>query len=719
MSIIYNEQTKVFQIDTKNTSYAFCITNLNFIEHLYYGKKVPNVDLRYLRNRQIYTFSATLNGEGREFAESTFLTEISSINSTDFREGSVAIENADKTVGNRFTYFRHEITDGREKIEGLPYSYADEQTQTLKLSLMDEEKLVLAELYFVVFPQEDVIARHIEITNLSDGEIRILRAQPINVDLPRYDFDYVEPIGMYLYEFGQIQRTPLKKGFQGAKSNTGSTSHHNNPLFMLCEHNATERTGDTYAFNLLYSGGFSNSVEVDRLGSTRIITGMNTDGFEWKLSSGEKFISPEGVMTFTDKGIGQASRNFHDHIREHIIEKKFAYKSRPIVVNSWEGSDMDVSEKSMLQLAKDAKEVGADTVVLDDGWFRSVCEEGLGDFCLDNKKFPNGLAYVSDKIHEMGLKFGIWFEPECCVEKSSAYEIGILRTRNAPALCREQNVRDFTNEQNIEDIYKKMTAILDGLNVEYLKWDYNRYIHEAGSQTCPYGELKHRQILGVYKLLQRIKDRYPDILIESCAGGGGRVDLGMLYYSPQIWLSDNTDPYARAYIQYGATYGYPTSSLSCHVTKGKGTSQRESTYKFRYLVSSMGAYGYELDLSKLTPQEKAELNEYSKAYQKYAQFVIDCDLYRLWDINDDRYSAYMQVNKDKTKALFTFIQINSKGFYENILLRLDGLDENKTYKEESSGEIYSGAALMCAGIRLESLFKIGAGGGFQLLFTEV
>ncbi len=722
MSVTFHKDSKIFCIETKNTTYAFCITNLQFVEHLYYGKKIRFCDLTYLSNRQIYTFSANFEGQGREFSESTLLWELSSGNSTDFRDGSVWIENADGTVGNRFTYQSHEIYEGRTPLDGLPYSRAGKNTQTLVLRLFDEEKQVEADIYYVVFPDEDVIARHVEFINRGKAPIYLLKAASLQVEFPHSQFDLVECTGMYSFEFAKVQRTPLKKGLQGYKSGLGSTSHNCNPLTILCEKGATEDIGEAYGFNLIYSGAFENQIEVDRLESTRVLSGINTDGLHYAVQAGEKFVTPEGIMTYSCEGIGQLSRNLHDHARNCIIPEKFVNAPRPLVVNTWEGSGMDVNEEGVLKLAESAKDVGADTVVLDDGWFRGSIQEGLGDFFLDKTKFPNGLKSVADKVRAMGLKFGIWFEPECVVPISTYFKNNpdcALRARKSTNYSREQFVLDFTNDENVENMFKRMAEVLDDVQPEYLKWDYNRYIHEAGSKRCPYGELNHRQVLGVYKLMQKIRDRYPDMMIEGCAGGGGRFDLGILFYSPQIWVSDNTDPCGRLYIQNGATYGYPTSAISCHVTHNRGAGAVDSSLKFRYIVSCLGPYGYELDITKLTKEERATLNEYTQSYRKIAQFALNCDFYRVIDIAEDKYSAYMQVSKDKSKALFTFIQLNAKAFYENIWVRLKGLDENAIYVEEGSGKRYSGSALMYAGLRLPDLFRLGNGNGFHLQFTKV
>ncbi len=722
MSVSFDKDKQIFRLDTKNTTYAFCITNLGLVEHLYYGKKVGVCDLTYLSNRQIYTFAPNIQGQGREFTESTLLFELSSGNASDFRDGSVWIENGDGTLGNRFVYDSYEIHEGRTPVEGLPYSRADENTQTLVLHLLDEEKRVAADIYYVVFPNEDVIARRVEIINLGKAPLRILKAYSLQVEFPRSDFDMIETGGMYGFEFGAVHRNPLRKGIQGSKSLVGSTSHHVNPFMILCDKNTSEDVGEAYGFNLLFSGSFSNQIEVDRLENTRLLSGVNPDGFGYTLQAGEKFITPEGIHTYSDKGVGQISRNFHDHVRNHIVPEQFAYAKRPIVVNTWEGSGMDVSEQSVLALASCAQEVGADTVVLDDGWFRGGITEGLGDFTLDRAKFPNGLKYVADKIREMGLRFGIWFEPECVVENSEHFKTNpncALRTRETLTYCREQLVLDFTNDEIVEYMFGRMIALLDEVKPEYLKWDYNRYIHEAGNKNTPSGELWYRQTLGVYKLLQKIRDRYPDMLIEGCAGGGGRFDLGILFYCPQIWASDNTDPLGRSYIQNGASYGYPNSAISCHFTHGLGAGGVDSRAEFRYLSACFGPYGYELDITKLSKEERGELREYTERYKEIADLVLEGDFYRVIDVMGDMYSAYMQVSKDKSKALLTFLQLYTKPFYENILVRLKGLDENATYREESTGATYSGSALMYAGLRLPNLFKIGNGGGMQILFKKV
>lgn len=721
MSIRYDHFNRTFKIDTKESSYVFCISEGDIIEHLYYGKKIYDSDLAYLSHRQGYSFAFAEDNVDCKFSLSTVFTEYPSLNAGDFRDGAFCIENADGTIGNRLCYKRHSIYKQRKSIPGLPHSRINENCESLELVLTDEEKSIEVVLYYVVYADEDVIARYQKIKNKSKGTAYVLRASSTCVDFCDSDFDLIELRGIYAYERASIQRVPLKKGFQSIASTLGTTSHHTNPFFALVGKGATEDLGEAYGFNLVYSGSFFNQIEVDRLGSTRVISGINPTGFRWELKTGESFYTPEAIMTYSDAGIGGMSRNFHDHIRANIIEPNFVYTSRPIVVNTWEGSHFDVTENSVLALADEALKVGADTVVLDDGWFRDGEKTGLGDWLLDKEKFPNGLSGLADKIHEKFLRFGIWIEPEMAA-KESRFAIEnpdkILRTREMPVTGRHQYVMDLTSDEVVDYVFDTVTSALDGVAVDFIKWDANRYITEAGSKSCTAGEVYHKQILGVYKLFEKFKNKFPSVLLESCSGGGGRFDLGMLYYSPQIWTSDNTDPYGRVYIQYGTSVAYPTSSISCHYTMGHGYSGRESTPEFRYLVAAFGPYGYELDLTLLPDEEKTELKKLSDRHKEIEEFNLSCDLYRLISPETDRFCAYMQVSKDKKQALFTLLELHATPYTQSMVIKLKGLDENIVYKNTSTGEKKTGTTWMYAGIRINDLWA-KSGSGQQILFRAV
>ena len=720
--IRFNEQEKIFHLQTKNTSYVFYVSDHDALEHLYYGKKVPDDKIKYIGNRQIYGHVAHEYRDRRDFNASVQGFEIAPFNSGDIRTPSV-VYNCDGRVDcNRLRYRSHKIYKGRKAIDGLPYSRESENTETLEIVLTDDDNRVEFTLYYVVFADVDVIARHQKMKNVGTMAVTIQKFASMCLDFYGMDFDVITLEGMYLYERAQASRHPLQRGVFTNNSLTGTTSHNRNPFLALCSHNADEDIGEAYGFNLLYSGNFADEASVSFLGDTRVTLGIDATGFNWTLQSGESLVSPEAIFTYSDQGLGGMSRNFHDHIRQSIIEKQFVFAPRPIVINSWEASYFTVSEEKVLSLAEAAKDCGIDTVVLDDGWFRPNDGQGLGDWRTEKQSFPSGIQGLADKIHAMGLKFGLWLEPEMVNENSDLYRAHpeyALSTAKTPLISRSQYILDLTRAEVVNLIADRISQELQGAKIDYIKWDFNRYMGEAGSFVTPQGEVYHRQMLGAYKLLAILKERLGDVLFETCCGGGGRFDLGMLFYSPQIWTSDNTDPYARTFIQYGSSYAYPVSTISCHFTCGDCTSGRESTYEFRYNVAAFGSYGYELDLSKYSAEDKAIFKGYSETYRKYEDLNLRGDLYRLISPENSSFCAYIKVSKDKNKALLTFLELNATGFVESMTLRLKGLDPEKVYKNEETGAILYGATLMNVGIRIGDLFRKKRSDGYMVAFTAI
>ena len=722
MSIRFNEQEKIFHIQTKSSSYVFCVSDYQTVEHLYYGKRIPDDNVRYISNRQIYSFFALEDKENRHFAMATVGLEVAPFNSGDVRTPSVVFDYENNVGCNRLRYRGHQIYKGRKEIDGLPYSRATEETETLEICLTDDENAIEVVLYYTVFESVDVISRYQTIKNIGGGKLTVRKFASMCLDFYRSDFDVITLQGMYLYERAQVSRNPIHRGVFKNGSIVGASSHHRNPFIALCDKNADENIGEVYGFNLVYSGNFSEEVEVDRLGDTRIMAGLDDTGFSWDVKKGEILSSPEVVLTYSDCGLGGMSRNFHDHIKNSIIEQEFVYAPRPIVVNSWEASYFTVTEDIMLSLANSAKDCGVDTVVLDDGWFRDADTKGLGDWRTDKAKFPSGLKGLSNKIHAMGLKFGLWLEPEMVNDDSDLYRTSadcVLSTAKKPYIYRNQYVLDLTREENIQRIASRILEELQGVEIDYIKWDCNRYLLDGSSRSTVSGEVYHRQMLGVYKLLSLLKKGLGNVFFETCSGGGGRFDLGMLFYSPQIWTSDNTDPYARVYIQYGTSYAYPMSAISCHFTKGDCTSGRESTYEFRYNVASLGSYGYELDLSEYSAEDKAIFKKYSQMYRQDEDLTLQGDLYRLISPESDKFCAYVKVSKDKNKAQLTFLEINATGFVESMTLRLQGLAPDKLYKNEETGEVHYGATLMNVGIRIGDLFRKKRSDGYMVNYTAL
>lgn len=720
--IRFNEKEQIFHIQTERSSYVFCVSEHNSLEHLYYGKKIYDDNVRYIGNRQIYSHVAHEYREKREFNTSVAGFEIAPFNSGDIRTPSV-IYNCDGNLDcNRLRYRSHKIYKGRNPLENLPYSRAADDTETLEVVLTDDENQVEFTLFYTVFASVDVIARHQTVKNTGKTDVSIQKFASACVDFYGMEYDVLTIEGMYLYERAGVSRNPIKRGTFKNESLTGTSSHNKNPFIAICEHNADEDKGEAYGFNLLYSGNFADEVSVSFLGDTRVLLGLSDTGFLWTLKPSQTFCSPEAIMTFTDCGLGQMTRNFHDHIRRSIIEKEFVNSPRPIVINSWEASYFDVSEEKMIDFANVSKDCGVDTVVLDDGWFRPNDKKGLGDWRTDKERFPTGISGLADKIHALGLKFGLWLEPEMVNEDSDLYKTHpeyVLTTSKKPLISRSQYVLDLTRDEVVNLIADRISEELKGADIDYIKWDFNRYMTEAGSFVTPQGEVYHRQMLGAYKLLAILKERLGNVLFETCAGGGGRFDLGMLFYSPQIWTSDNTDPYARVFIQNGTSYAYPVSTMSCHFTRGDCTSGRESTYEFRYNVASFGSYGYELDVNKYSDEDKQKFKYFSEEYRKIEDLNLKGDLYRIISPESGSFCAYIKVSKEKDRAIFTFLELNATGFVESTVVRLKGLDPNKVYKNSETGELLYGATLMNVGIRVGDLFRKKRSDGYSVLFTAM
>ena len=722
MCIVFDNKSKTFYLNTKNSSYVFCVSDFDTLEHLYYGKKIPLEDIRYISNRQIYSFQSHEDRESRLFSTATVGLEIATFNSGDFRTPSVVYDYENKVNACRLRYISHEIFKGRKAVEGMPYSRINNECESLEVLLADDDRHLEVTLSYTVYPEEDVIARHQTIKNVGGGALKISKFASFNLDFQGCDYDLLTLEGMYLSEKSNVVRTPIRKGVIKNNSIVGISSHHKNPFMVLCDKNASEQLGNAYGFNLLYSGNFSEEVEVDRLGNTRVMGGIDDTSFNWDLKAGEVFYSPEAVLTYSNEGIGGVSRKFHDHIRNNIIEKEFVYAKRPVVVNSWETFYFELEEEKLLKLAEEAKKCGADTLVVDDGWFRNGITEGLGDFKVDKNKFPSGIKAFTDKVHAMGIKMGIWIEPEMVSPNSDFYKEKpncILSNAKTPLISRKQYVVDLTSDENIDIIVNRLKEEFAGVELDYLKWDFNRYITEASSNSYSAGEVYHRQTLGVYKLFERLKELFKGVLFETCSGGGGRFDLGMLYYSPQIWTSDNTDPYERLYIQYGTSYGYPPSTLSCHFTKGKCTSGRPSSYEFRYNVACFGPYGYELNVGEYSDEEKALFNSYSNKYREDEDLTLKGDLYRLISPESNTFCSYIKVSKDKNHAQFSFFVINSRGLTETLTIKLMGLDPNKLYKNSVTGIVLSGETLMNVGMRMDHLFSKKRSDGYLVNFVAV
>ena len=727
MSIKIDSEERFFQLDTKNTSYAMCVMYGKYLCHAYYGKKTKDLlPLEETLRCDVYSFAPFDREIGNQFSVDTVPLEYSGYNTGDFRTHSIAAEGKSGSAEVGLIYSGYRLHDNLKTDDVLPRSQRGAGVETLEIILKDPCKKLRVNLYYTVFYEDDIIARHAEIINYGSSTLKILKCASGSLDIyADREYEILSLHGTYNYEFKET-RTPVRQGKYSYGSNEGSTGHRQNPFLMLKEISATETAGEVYGFNLLYSGNFCNETELSDKKIIRIVSGIQPEQFQWTLKKGERFYTPEWLLSYSDCGMGKLSANFHAHILHRIIPREFRAGVRPMLINTWETFLFDVRQDLLTEIAAYLPALGIDTIVLDDGWFtrRKNDKAGLGDWEIDTVKFPDFNGMV-EKIQKFGLSFGIWFEPEMVSEDSELYRthpewvLGIKQ--RVSTLSRNQLVLDMTNPLVIEYLYAKIESILRLVPVSYLKWDMNRYLSEVGSFSLPRDrqrETAHRYILGVYRLMSMVRAGHPDLLIENCSGGGGRFDLGMLYFSPQIWLSDNTSPAERAKMQYAASYAYPLSCISAHVTDGTGGGlQQKTPLDFRIFISANGVLSYEFDIRKLNEYEKQRIKEYNTYYKEQLfELILNGRLYRLKSpIEDERLFAQIIVSPLKDKALFTIAQIRGESNNHNALIRLKGLDPAKKYCEKKSGKIYNGDYLMNAGLKITGLYGSSAR---QFLFIE-
>ena len=599
-----------------------------------------------------------------------------------------------------YTYKSVRRFTGRVDIDGLPYAKADEKTETLELCIEDKVSGCVIHLYYTVFPECDVISRYFTLENKGKNDVSIEKCMSLCLDIPKTDMDMISFQGGYFDE-RVYQRNRLIHGNQSIYSRRGSSSHHFNPFFMLADPKATEEKGEAYGFNLVYSGSFLDEVEVSCDGSSRVLLGLGSDTFRYLVKSGESFTSPEAIMTYTTNGVGQVSRNMHNFVRSHILPKD-KFESRPVVLNSWEAMCFDIDQDVLVDFAHEAAKCGMDMLVMDDGWFGARVNDkaGLGDWYENKAKFPDGLGAFVNRVKAEGVKFGIWIEPEMINPDSDLYRAHpdwVLATpKYEPLLSRYQLVLDMANPEVIQYLKDSFSKTFDGVGIDYFKWDMNRNLCQVYSSVLPperQGETYFRYMKGVYELFAWFGEHFPNAMIENCSGGGGRYDLGMMNYSTQIWTSDNTFPDKRMYIQYGSSFGYPVTAMSCHVAKlEECENPRFLDYRFRLAMN--GPLGYELNILKASEAAKANMKAQIEEYRKYEKLILNGDFYRLLNPyeTDGKY-AYYFVNEDNSEILLTFLQNFGDKKPKEYRLKVSRAIPNVTYTDKISGKSYEGAEL--------------------------
>ena len=712
MGIIYCEKDRTFTLQTKNTTYQMQVDRYGFLLHLYYGKKTDGC-MDYLLTYYDRGFSGNPYdaGEDRTYSMDTLPQEFPCYGNGDFRSTAFAVENADGSMSCDLRYKSHKIFDGKYNLEGLPAVYAsEEEAQTLEILMEDPVTGVKVVLLYGVLPAQDIITRSVCVKNESSGKIYLNKIESASLDFLYGDYELLTFYGRHAME-RNVQRVPVVHGTQKIGSVRGTSSHQYNPMMILAEKETTEDKGNCYAMSFVYSGCFQGEVLKDQLNQTRMMLGLQEEAFRYPLETGEMFQAPEVILSYSSEGMNRLSQNLHHCIRQHICRDKYKEEIRPILINSWEAAYFDFTGDTIYELAKAAKEVDIDMLVMDDGWFgkRDDDNSGLGDWFVNEKKLGGTLGNLIKRINDLGVKFGIWIEPEMVSEDSDLYrkhpDWALTVPGRNPVRSRNQLVLDFSRKEVVDEIYDQICKVLDQGNIEYVKWDMNRSLMDVySSVTRDQGRVLHDYVLGLYDFLERLVQRYPNLLIEGCSGGGGRFDAGMMYYTPQIWCSDNTDAIDRLRIQYGTSFGYPVSVVGSHVSAVPNhQTGRKTPLHTRGVVAMSGTFGYELNLMKLSEEEKQEIREQIAEYKSYAPIIQNGLYYRLSDPTTGEICAWEFVHTDEKEQSKVLLNIVMQVIHGNMTVnyvKLQGLEETAVYREEKSGKRYTGAALMYGGMPL-------------------
>ena len=723
MQINYNEQNRVFKIDTEHTSYCIGIVDEeNFVGHIYYGRKLSDDNLVYLMLTAEPPFVPSKNNRDRNSFLDTFPMEYTGHGLGDFREGTLMVRTAGGHSGVSLSYVSHRIYDGKEELAGLPATFGTADTcRTLELTCEDKALGLQVILSYSIFADNDAIARSVRVVNGGKEAFYLTKVLSACIDMDNEEYEMITLPGSWARE-RIIQTRPVLKGKQGVSSVRGESSHQEHPFMAWKRKTTTEEAGDIYAMNFVYSGNFMAQIEGDQFGSMRALMGIHPQDFCWKLEPGDAFQAPEVICVYSAEGIGGMSRTFHDLYRRHLIRGEYKDKKRPILINNWEATYFDFDTDKLLAIAREASALGIEMLVMDDGWFgcRNDDNSSLGDWKVNEEKLKGGLKYLVDEVNKLGMKFGIWLEPEMISPDSNLYrehpDWAFAIPGRTGSLSRNQYVLDLTRQEVRDCVYDMIASVLRSANIEYVKWDMNRQLSDMGSSGLPadrQGELFHRQVLAVYELQDRLTREFPHLLLENCSGGGARFDPGMLYYSPQIWCSDDTDAVERLSILAGTAMVYPLSTMGAHVADCPNhTVGRNTPFETRGYVALAGTFGYELDVTKIPEADRAMIPAQTAMYHKYNDLVREGDYYRIAHYAENHYyDCYEVVAKDKSEALVTYVQVLNRPSHHSRRIRIPGLDLTAVYVIENAQDWpeirqteYRGDALQFAGINVPPLW---------------
>lgn len=716
MGIQYFEEERIFRLCTKNTMYLIGIVDEEgFIAHIYYGKNFSDYHLLHLTRIEEAPFVPSKNDRDRLSFLDTFPMEYSTQGIGDFRESSLMARTENGHRACTLSYQSHQILKGKPHLKGLPATFGNEDTcETLEITCYDCILNLEVVLSYSVFHDVDAITRSVRLKNVGEDSLYIEKVYSVCMDMDNDEFDMLTLHGSWARE-RHIQRRAIRLGKQSVGSIRGESSHQEHPFVAILSKNATQDIGEVYGFHFVYSGNFLAQVELNQFDSIRATLGIHPEGFTWKLNSGDEFVAPEVAMVYSEHGLGGMTRNYHDLYRKHLIRSTYKNKKRPILINNWEATYFDFNTEKLVAIAEEAVNLGIEMLVMDDGWFgkRNSDNCSLGDWVVNEEKIKGGLNQLVKQVNKKGLEFGIWFEPEMVSPDSDLYRAhpdwAIQIPNRVAGLCRNQYVLDVSRKEVRDYVFESVANILRSANIRYVKWDMNRQLSDLGSfalEKDEQGELYHRYVLGVYELQERLLKEFPYLLLENCSGGGARFDPGMLYYSPQIWCSDDTDAIERLAIQEGTALLYPLSTIGAHVSDCPNhTVGRVTPFETRGYVALAGTFGYELDVLRIPKEDKEMIPSQVAMYHKYNDLVREGDYYRIASYQENNeFDCWQVVSKDKKETLVTYIQVLRKPNYHSCKIKLKGLNETKWYYLEETNERYYGSTLMHAGILVQNMW---------------
>ena len=710
MAVRFDEKKNLFTLQTLDSTYQMKVDDHGVLLHTYYGAAADETDFSYLIGPEDRGFSGQPGDEkkNRTYSMDYYPLEYPVQGNGDFRVKALKAGFEGEVPALDLRFVSYEQGKGKYSLPGLPalFEAEAEEAETLKITLKDRVEEIYVTLFYGIFEKKNIITRAASIENRSGKNVVLKRALSLGLDFLEGDMDLIHFYGKHAGE-RQFERRNLPHGITEISSSRGTSSHHHNPFVILCDRDTTEDFGNAYGISFIYSGGFRIQMEKDQVDGIRLVCGIDDEEFLWKLAPGESFVTPEAALSYSENGLTALSDQFQKAYHANLIRSPWKDKKRPTLVNNWEATYFGFDAEKLLKIAGEAADLGLDMLVLDDGWFgkRDDDNSGLGDWFVNEKKLGCTMKELVDRVNALGLKFGIWLEPEMVSEDSELYRMHpdwVLQIPGRePNRSRNQLVLDLSRKEVREYMKKFINDTLSCANISYVKWDMNRSVdnvYSAADPTLSQGAVRHKYVLGLYEVMEDMLTRHPDLLLEGCSGGGGRFDAGMLYYAPQIWCSDNTDAIERLRIHYGTSFGYPMSSVSAHVSVCPNHQNgRVTPFKTRGICAMQGSFGYELDLSKLSEEDKAEARRQITVYNENWELFQSGSYYRLNSpMENHDYTAWSYVSKDQRKASLSVIYTDLHGNPKPVRVKLKGLKKDASY--DVDGTVYTGTALMRGGL---------------------